>query len=171
MPITVERMQLVIDLASETLEKSETAKRIFKSILRDAEELRTRLNEKQIEDGLVDDLVYSITILARNAVEIVSVDASVAQELGAERARFMINQGKNKSARERMQAMRKREKVGIKEEGEKERALTREEISERLNKINVKGKFTHGLEEYHIESTTETETIDKNWLPKTGEKE
>ncbi len=106
MPLTAERMRQVIDIASQAVEKSEAAKRGLDSISNDIGSIRSRLNEKAINDEVLDELVWSIGRLAQDTRLLCDIPAQLIQNLGAEQTWFNMNQSKHKKQAQRMRNIR-----------------------------------------------------------------
>ncbi len=94
MPITADRMQKIIDLATQALSRSERARTVLDHIL------------DEIEDEVLDGLVLSIQLMARDTGKALIFPAEELQNLMHEEAWFNLNQQKHKGQAARMRMLR-----------------------------------------------------------------
>jgi hypothetical protein len=106
MPITAERMLDLIEIASQAVDRTEIARQKIDYIGRDIKYIKQRLSRLEINDERIDDLIISITTLAKEAETECSLPVTLVRNLGFEKARFEINLSKNKNAKERMRILR-----------------------------------------------------------------
>lgn len=179
MPITAERMQNIITIAIDAVEKSERAKSALESILNDIGSVRTRLNGKEVEDEVLDELVFSIETLARDARLVCTLPAETIKNLGSEQTWFKINQAKHKSQAQRMRILRKGKNnrtsdtinvaLMIEEEMEERKRIGKERHEEK-GPCNSNGEDGECSECKRIEDRLEKpedEVFDhESWLPK-----
>lgn len=106
MPITAERMLNLIDIAEQSIQKTELAKQTLKYNTRDLGRLEKRLEEIKLKDEIIEDLIQSMKTQSHEAEFECILPAQLIQNLGFEKARFEINLSKNRHAKERMQMLR-----------------------------------------------------------------
>lgn len=132
MPITADRMILIIDVAEKCLSNSENMRGLVRQLNNDIDDIRRRIRTLEIEDDHLENLLSAADASSSAGVLAqYEIDADTIRDLGYEKAHFEIN--KSKHVREKLRMRNKKDR-------DEERRIKRAEYEEHMRIWNEAGK-------------------------------